>query len=131
VFNGRAENKKDRRWNAIHERQWKRNGNVDGCGVHLPMREERDGALVVSVAGVGVEQLVQRGGDRHRVEQENQSSQCQSNGRLTPTLAMWREKPHNKTRLAGVIIDARKIEAGAREIISARHDRIRLRVTRS
>jgi len=56
---------------------------MNGRRFDLALREHRDGACVVGFASVLMNRLMQRGADRHRVQQQNQNDQETANGQLS------------------------------------------------
>ncbi len=78
IFNGRTENGKFNGRNRPDESQRRGNGNINARGIHLPVREQRDGALVLGLGGVGVKPFVQRGRRGEEVQQQNEKNRQDS-----------------------------------------------------
>ena len=75
IFNGRAENGKFNLRNALNRSRRNDDGSHNGRRFHLSMREHRDGAFVACLVRVLVNQLMQRGTRRHRVQQQDHPNQ--------------------------------------------------------
>ena len=80
IFGGRAENGKFNLLRRFNRNGGNRNGNINGRTFDLSVREHRDGAFVARFASVVMNQFVQRGAGRHRIEQQNQTDQQPPNG---------------------------------------------------
>jgi len=82
IFNDCAGNRKFCERNGFNPNRGGYNGDIADRRFDLSVREHRDGAMVVSLAGVLVNQLVQRGARRHRVKQQNHPHQQDGQGRF-------------------------------------------------
>ena len=71
------------------------------------MAKQRDCALMLALAGVVMEQLVQRGAGRHGVQQQDNTHEHRGDDRLAASQGMVRYEPHSKSKLADVMPDAR------------------------
>ena len=103
IFNGRTENGNDCGRNGLNQSQRLDNWDINRNRVHLAVREHRDGALMVFFAGIRVEPFVQRGGGRHRVQQEDKPGQQRGDGRLAARLKMALYETHNTFKLADIM----------------------------
>ena len=81
IFNRCAKNWKIYGRSGFKHDRRRGNGNIAGYRINLALREHRDGAMVVGLVGVLVNQFVQRGARRHRVEEQNHSHQPGGQGR--------------------------------------------------
>jgi hypothetical protein len=82
IFDGRAESEEIDRRSRFKPGRWRQNGNITSDRINLALREHRDGAMVVGLVGVLVNQFVQRRTRGHRVEQQKHSHQPGGQGRL-------------------------------------------------
>ncbi len=94
--------------NRRDDRRRHGHGQINACGIHLAVREHRDGALMVGLGGIRVEPFVQRWRGRHRVEQQHQAGQNQGKDRPALALTMARYESHNVRKLADVFPAARE-----------------------
>ena len=81
IFNGCAECEEIYGPGRLKPDRWRDNGNITSDRINLALREHRDGAMMVSLAGVLVNQFMQIGAGRHRVEQQNHPHQPGGQGR--------------------------------------------------
>jgi len=70
------------------------------------MRKHRYGALVVKRIGVLVNQFMQRGTNRHRVQDKDEKRQQNGHAPLAVRFEMAIYQPHNNRTVADLISDA-------------------------
>ena len=78
-----ASRKKDNKW--MSDRKRNRRAGIDppdrdcwnndfaDSGIHLAVGEQGDGAMMVGLAGINVDQFVQRGRSRHQIDQQDRA----------------------------------------------------------
>jgi hypothetical protein len=88
ILNGRGKNRKGNLRHR-HERNGRRaDGNLNLSGINVTVRKHRDRTIVVSVAGILVDQLVQAGARRHRVQQQDKGYEQRGENRVAGPLKM-------------------------------------------
>lgn len=78
LFDGRAGKPSRDRKNGFEARGGERRGTSAGRGIDLAMRERRNHAMVLSVLGIRMEQLVERRGCRRGEDGQEQKQHCAS-----------------------------------------------------
>ena len=94
ILDGRTKNGKFDLWQDENENLRSSDRNLDADRINLAVRKHRDRAFVVGLARVVVNQLMQRGAHRHRVQKEHQRDQDRGENRLAVTLELTGGKPH-------------------------------------
>ena len=103
IPDGRTENGNFNGWDCLNQSQQHCNRDISGCGIHLPVGKQGDGALMLSIAGIRVKPFVQCRRGRHRVEQQDNSRQHRGDDRLAASRELARYEPHNKTKLTDIM----------------------------
>lgn len=88
ILDGRGKNEKFSLQSCLNGNNSGGDRNVNGSRVNVTVREQRDGALVTGLVGVVVNQFMQRGASRHRVQQQDKTSQQRGDNRLAVPLEM-------------------------------------------
>ena len=88
IFNRCAKNREMYSWSCFKHDRRRGNGNIAGHRINLALCEDRDGAMVVGLVGVLVNQFVQLGAGCHRIQQQNHSHQPGGQGRPAETKEM-------------------------------------------
>ena len=75
MFNGRAEDGKGEVSNLLNDDGWLRNDDFTGCGFNFAVCKRRHRAMMVRFVRILVNHFVQRGANRHGVQQQDDAHQ--------------------------------------------------------
>lgn len=89
VFNGRMEREDDEGAGCFRKKRRRGNGNFTVVQADFTLNQQGHRAVMAGLFRVLVNQLMQRGARRHRIEQQNHTNQQTADGRRAELIEMF------------------------------------------